>query len=205
MRHSKLIIPVVGLLLVAGAVLAACGDINETTTEPTATVTTTATTTVAPAVTESPVASPVASERVKLLQAELEEAGYYSGPINGLYDDATHAAIIKVQTDGGIAVDGIYGPETHAVLIRVMAGEDPQAATATASPTTMPAASKHIKQVQQELKQLGYYKGAIDGIYGPRTTAAVVAFQKDWGLAADGKLGPKTDEALAKAMQDYAN
>jgi len=40
-----------------------------------------------------------------------------------------------------------------------------------------------VKKLQQKLKELGYYKGPIDGIYGPLTAKAVDEFQKDHGFA----------------------
>ena len=53
-----------------------------------------------------------------------------------------------------------------------------------------------VTQVQTKLKNLGYYKADIDGIYGSRTENAVKAFQRDYGLTVDGKAGPKTLKAL---------
>lgn len=49
-----------------------------------------------------------------------------------------------------------------------------------------------VRQIQNKLKQLGYYKGTVDGIYGNNTKNAVIAFQKNCGLTADGIAGPKT-------------
>lgn len=49
-----------------------------------------------------------------------------------------------------------------------------------------------VRQIQTKLKQLGYYKGSIDGIYGTQTKNAVIAFQKNCGITADGIAGPKT-------------
>lgn len=49
-----------------------------------------------------------------------------------------------------------------------------------------------VRQIQTKLKQLGYYKGTIDGVYGNNTKNAVIAFQKNCGLTADGVAGPKT-------------
>lgn len=57
-----------------------------------------------------------------------------------------------------------------------------------------------VKEIQQALAQLGYSVGEIDGDYGKRTTAAVVAFQKAAGLYPDGVAGPKTQIALKAAM-----
>ena len=49
-----------------------------------------------------------------------------------------------------------------------------------------------VVQIQQKLSSLGYYNGAIDGIYGTQTKNAVIRFQKDCGLTADGIVGTKT-------------
>ena len=49
-----------------------------------------------------------------------------------------------------------------------------------------------VRQIQTKLKQLGYYKGSVDGIYGTQTKNAVIAFQKNCGITADGIAGPKT-------------
>ena len=35
-----------------------------------------------------------------------------------------------------------------------------------------------VRQIQTKLKQLGYYKGTVDGIYGTLTKKAVMNFQK---------------------------
>ena len=43
-----------------------------------------------------------------------------------------------------------------------------------------------IKQRQHLLAYLGYYVGNIDGQWGTLSKTATVAFQKDFGLTADG-------------------
>lgn len=53
-----------------------------------------------------------------------------------------------------------------------------------------------VIDVQRILQSLGYYKGDLDGIYGPLTAAAVRSFQADKDLVVDGIVGPRTLEAL---------
>ena len=53
-----------------------------------------------------------------------------------------------------------------------------------------------VSEIQQKLKNWGYYSAAVDGIYGSRTEAAVLLFQQKNGLAADGKAGQETLAAL---------
>lgn len=49
-----------------------------------------------------------------------------------------------------------------------------------------------VRSIQKKLKELGYYTGTVDGIYGSATKRAVKAFQKNCGLTEDGIAGPKT-------------
>lgn len=58
-----------------------------------------------------------------------------------------------------------------------------------------------VKAVQWELTRLGYTIGSVDGICGPKTTAAVTEFQSGAGLIADGACGPKTWDALKAAKE----
>ena len=53
-----------------------------------------------------------------------------------------------------------------------------------------------VRTIQQKLKNWGYYKGSVDGIYGQKTKQAVVYFQRKNGLTADGIVGNKTLKAL---------
>ena len=56
--------------------------------------------------------------------------------------------------------------------------------------------SDEVKKIQQVLKSKGYYEGNIDGIFGTATKKAVISFQKDNGLKADGIAGKNTLKAL---------
>ena len=47
-------------------------------------------------------------------------------------------------------------------------------------------------QIQEALKNAGYYEGKLDGSIGPKTKRAIEKFQSENGLKADGKVGPKT-------------
>ncbi|HRX14437.1 MAG TPA: spore cortex-lytic enzyme [Eubacteriales bacterium] len=49
-----------------------------------------------------------------------------------------------------------------------------------------------VKTIQTKLKNWGYYTGYVDGIYGPKTVAAVKYFQRVNGLTADGIVGKYT-------------
>ena len=53
-----------------------------------------------------------------------------------------------------------------------------------------------VELLQMRLNALGYSIGTADGSYGPKTVAAVMAFQKAAGLTADGIAGQKTQIRL---------
>ncbi len=53
-----------------------------------------------------------------------------------------------------------------------------------------------VRQLQQRLKELRYYEGDVDGAFGPGTETAVIAFQRQHGLTADGIVGEGTRAAL---------
>ena len=56
--------------------------------------------------------------------------------------------------------------------------------------------SDEVTAIQQSLKEKGYYDYTVDGIFGTRTRAAVIQFQRDNGLEPDGIVGDKTIKAL---------
>ncbi len=53
-----------------------------------------------------------------------------------------------------------------------------------------------VRQIQTKLKNWGYYKGSVDGVFGSQTRAAVVWFQRKNGLKVDGVAGPQTLAAM---------
>jgi len=56
-----------------------------------------------------------------------------------------------------------------------------------------------IKEIQTRLKAHGFNPGPIDGDFGPKTKAAVIAFKVSKGLAARDYVGPITLAELRKA------
>ena len=62
--------------------------------------------------------------------------------------------------------------------------------------------SKTARSVQSELKQKGYYEGDIDGVIGPRTREGLRRYQKEQGLAGDGRLTHETAVSLGVSNKD---
>jgi peptidoglycan hydrolase-like protein with peptidoglycan-binding domain len=57
-----------------------------------------------------------------------------------------------------------------------------------------------VHDAQAGLAQLGLYSGAVDGIYGPRTEEAVMAFQRRFGMSEDGQVSTALNAAIDTAM-----
>lgn len=83
-----------------------------------------------------------------------------------------------------------------AVLISFTAAQT----AAAASGPVLKAGSKSgdVWDLQFRLQSRGYDPGPVDGKFGARTKAAVLRFQRDYGLRADGIVGPHTWRALKK-------
>ena len=56
--------------------------------------------------------------------------------------------------------------------------------------------SQDVREMQSKLKSKGYYKGKVDGKFGPETRRAVRKFQEAIGITVDGKPGDRTLTAL---------
>lgn len=68
--------------------------------------------------------------------------------------------------------------------------------SASAATLTMGMRGERVALVQQRLKEWGYYTGDVDGVFGRGTYNAVVRFQRQNGLAADGQVGKRTAAAM---------
>ena len=65
-----------------------------------------------------------------------------------------------------------------------------------------PGGSRRVRDVQRRLTQLGYRPGPVDGLFGPRTRAAVRWFQYKHGLATGGRVSRST-LAVLHARSDH--
>lgn len=66
------------------------------------------------------------------------------------------------------------------------------------------AVNDYVTGLQQDLATLGFYTGAVDGIYGPLTVTAVKSVQASAGLPETGVVDPATERALSDALGTHA-
>jgi peptidoglycan hydrolase-like protein with peptidoglycan-binding domain/DNA invertase Pin-like site-specific DNA recombinase len=139
---------------------------------------------------------PRGDSRVRALQRRLRALGQRPGPVDGLYGPRTEAAVERLQRDGGLSVDGVVGPQTR----RLLNAEAPPLAPGAGYGQT--GGSSRVRAVQRRLRAAGSRPGPVDGLYGPRTQAAVERFQRSAREPVSGVLSPATAVALARADSD---
>ena len=131
-------------------------------------------------------------EAVRKLQNRLDALGYKPGYTDGKFGAGTEAAVMAFQANNNLTVDGKAGPATQ----RVLYGSAKKSGVDYAS-LRMGDTGSAVKNLQYTLYELGYYDGAIDGIYGQTTSDAVRAFQIENSLKpVDGIAGNATQGRL---------
>ena len=127
---------------------------------------------------------------VAAVQARLRTYGYYKSTVDGAWGNNTLAAVLKYQSDGGLAVDGVVGGGTARKLGITLSS------TARSGGISKGKTTANVKAVQNALKSQGYFTSAVDGVWGRRTMCAVMSFQSDAGLTVDGVVGGATERKL---------
>ena len=147
-------------------------------------------------------------ETVRLAQYFLRVIALYDDEIppitiDGSFGPATENAVRAFQKMQGLTVDGIIGPATWNALYERFLGITQTTGLAVTYPgTPLRSGSRgdNVRVVQEYLNTLARAyplpRVAVDGIYGPATENAVQAFQRLFGLTADGIVGPRTWERL---------
>ena len=126
--------------------------------------------------------------KVKEIQELLDIYGYDPGEPDGILGKKTRDAISAFQEDAGLKVSRFVDDETWRQL------------TVFRSYQLIVDNKLNIRLVQEILTAAGYKPGKPDGKYGGQTKEAVMQFQKDAGLKADGKIGYKTLSRLSEYL-----
>lgn len=140
--------------------------------------------------------------RVTELQTALVKLGYNTNGVDGRFGAGTQRAVISFQKDNGLEADGLAGTKTLELLYAKANGSGSSSGSSSGTSTGLTRTLRRgytgddVIAVQERLKELGYYTGSIDGVYGSGSIAAATAFQKNNGLKVDGLTGQSTYAAL---------
>ena len=136
---------------------------------------------------------------VKDLQTKLKKLGYYDAYVDGDYGDTTVAAVKAFQKKYNLTADGVAGSETLKKLDSAYKNADSNTSTDDDS-LRKGATGTAVKTLQTNLKKLGFYTAYVDGSFGATTESAVKAFQRKYGLTADGVAGSATLKKIESAV-----
>ncbi|MGE5391561.1 MAG: peptidoglycan-binding protein [Deltaproteobacteria bacterium] len=131
---------------------------------------------------------------VTAVQAALMANGFNPGPIDGIFGPRTSAAVASFQAAKGLPATGNVDYQTYAALGIECPQTPPPCRTLKLTSPYM--RGEDIRTVQTILSARGFDPGPVDGIYGPRTSAAVSEFQTAQGLPATGIVDIATYSAL---------
>jgi peptidoglycan hydrolase-like protein with peptidoglycan-binding domain len=140
---------------------------------------------------------PLAPGAAMRVQERLRQLGAYAGRVDGVWGPDSQAALERFQQSRGLQVTGQLSQATVSTL-----GLSPAELVAIApGPVASPAAAEPlspagVRNVQARLRALGFYRGGVDGIWGPGTQAAIQQFQQSRGLQTTGQLTPTTIDAM---------
>ena len=99
----------------------------------------------------------------------------------------------------------LLSPEALARAQRMAREWRPKADAESSSPPPRTAeggddTQARVAAIQRALARLGYDPGSADGVLGPKTRAAIRAFQADVGLPKDGRLSERLESAVLAAL-----
>ena len=129
---------------------------------------------------------------VRDLQEALKALGHDPGPIDGVFGEATEAAVRAFQQEKEITVDGIVGKVTWINIDEADQSEPVLRIGSTGLP---------VRRAQKRMSLVGFDVGGVDGRYGAKTESAVKDLQLRFQVTIDGVVGPQT-WAIIDALED---
>ena len=125
--------------------------------------------------------------RVRELNQRLKDLYYLEGEVGSSYGSATVAAVKRFQQEVGLKQTGIATVAVQRELFARTAPEYSGYITLRRGDS-----GYRVRQMQQRLRDLGYYTGSIDSYFGKSTQTAVKKFQMAVGLPITGVADPET-------------
>jgi len=130
------------------------------------------------------------------LQQDLRDAGYYKGDVDGIYGPKTTQAVEDLQKAHDLPITGTVDQATILALQGDLVAKGHDAAKQQMVTTV---------RVQQTLQVLGFWDGAVDGVWTDELTDAVKEFQAALGVAPTGEIDSETIAAWQEALEEFHN
>jgi N-acetylmuramoyl-L-alanine amidase len=132
-----------------------------------------------------------ASADIRDAQQRLQALGLYRGSVDGMWGPETQVATERFQRNRGLAHTAILDRKTVAAL----KDETPSDRLAAIARPVNISDPTDVRTIQNRLRQLNFYSGVADGVWGPRTQVALERFQKSHGLPV-GQITGQTISAM---------
>ncbi|MGF2037600.1 MAG: peptidoglycan-binding domain-containing protein [Nostoc sp. CmiVER01] len=128
----------------------------------------------------------------------LKKLGYFNGPVSGKFASLTQNAVIKFQQANRIPADGVVGASTQRALQEACQSRTSSRNTSSGQYPVLSQGKTGtaVIRLQQRLRQLGYLNANPTGNFGPMTRNAVIAFQRNYRISANGIVNQQTWNAL---------
>jgi peptidoglycan hydrolase-like protein with peptidoglycan-binding domain len=145
---------------------------------------------------------PLGTSAIRDVQQRLRQAGVYSGNVDGIWGADSRASLRRFQETHSLQVTGELNQATAATLglqwsdLLSVASTSPAASPTPAPTTDSTLRPEVVRIIQGRLGQLGFYTGAVDGIWGPNMQTAIERFQQGRALQPTGQLNPATITAM---------
>ncbi|MEI3610745.1 C40 family peptidase [Pseudogracilibacillus sp. SO30301A] len=140
------------------------------------------------------------SKIVRNLQYKLTKLGHYNDGIDGVYGLLTEHAIKGFQSSNDIKVTGSADKETMEALIYEEKKAEINDISHIIQSLNSSSSYEDVKTVQEILFFYGYYKGTVDGLYGPLTEDAVNQV-KNLQLVDTIEQDPVTEESKEQEVE----
>lgn len=145
---------------------------------------------------------PLAPAAVTQVQERLRQAGSYSGRPDGVWGPDSQSALERFQQSRGLQVSGQLNQATAATLglgPSELLAAGPTAGPAPGTPAALatdPLSQAAVRNIQNRLRAMNFYRGPVDGAWGAETQSAIERFQQGRGLQASGQVNPATAAGL---------
>lgn len=145
------------------------------------------------------------SPRVRELQVRLRHARYLAVyDVDDRFGMLTREAVLRLQRDSGLRVTGVVDQPTWDILLaRSPRPTEAELSNIDVGPWfTARTQDGYMKELQHRLRQVGLYRGAVDGAFDTATRQAIEAWRTRIGLPASEVMDERSWAQLIRRTRN---
>jgi peptidoglycan hydrolase-like protein with peptidoglycan-binding domain len=121
----------------------------------------------------------LSQDEIRRIQAKLKASGFDPGPIDGILGPKTKSALLQLQSACSVFLGVTESSKVEDSGLKPLTG----LTVLLSEPTRQTFSKEEIQQFQMRLKQSRFDPGPLDGIFGPKTKAAMLRARSGCSLA----------------------